>query len=60
MDGVDIGRHCRIRRAIIDKNVVIEPGTVIGFDSAEDKRRYFVDEESGIVVIPKASSMEID
>lgn len=60
MDGVDVGRHCRIRRAIIDKNVVIEPGTVIGFDPAEDKRRFYVDDESGIVVIPKAEASEVD
>jgi glucose-1-phosphate adenylyltransferase len=52
MDGVDIGRHCRIRRAIIDKNVSIPAGTVIGYDAAQDRRRYSVS-PSGIVVIPK-------
>jgi glucose-1-phosphate adenylyltransferase len=52
MDGVDIGRHCRIRRAIIDKNVVIPPGTVIGYDPEGDRRNYFVS-PGGIVVIPK-------
>ena len=31
-DGVDVGRHCRIRRAIIDKDVKIPPHTVIGYD----------------------------
>jgi glucose-1-phosphate adenylyltransferase len=52
MDGVEIGRHSRIRRAIIDKNVRLPEGTVIGYDAAEDRRRYSVS-PSGIVVIPK-------
>jgi len=52
MDGVEVGRHCRIRRAIIDKNVRLPEGTQIGYDAAEDARRYTVS-PSGIVVIPK-------
>jgi len=38
----DVGRHCRIRRAIIDKYVDIPAGTVIGYDEAEDRRRFRV------------------
>ena len=51
-DGVDVGRHCRIRRAIIDKNVRVPAGTVIGYDAAADRRRFVVS-PSGIVIIPK-------
>ena len=39
---VDIGRHCRIRRAIIDRDVHLPEGTVIGYDREEDRRNYFV------------------
>ncbi|MFI5104253.1 MAG: glucose-1-phosphate adenylyltransferase, partial [Terriglobales bacterium] len=46
---VNIGRHCRIRRAIIDRDVHIPEGTVIGFDPEEDARNYVVT-ESGITV----------
>jgi glucose-1-phosphate adenylyltransferase len=53
MDGVDIGRHCRIRKAIIDKGVRIPPNTEIGYDSDRDRERFHVDPESGLVVIPK-------
>ncbi len=49
----NIGRHSKIRRAIIDKNVVVPEGTEIGFDPEEDKKRFTVS-ETGIVVIPKA------
>ena len=52
MDGCNIGRHSRIRRAIIDKNVKVPEGTEIGFDIETDKKRFKVT-ETGIVVIPK-------
>ena len=39
---VNIGRHCRIKRAIIDRDVHLPEGTVIGYDPKEDKRNYFV------------------
>lgn len=52
MDYCDIGRHSRIRRAIIDKNVKVPEGTEIGFDIESDKKRFKVS-DTGIVVIPK-------
>lgn len=51
-DNCNIGRHARIRRTIIDKNVVIPEGMEIGFDTETDKKRFTVS-ETGIVVIPK-------
>ena len=53
-DGVNIGRHCHIRRAIIDKNVTIPPGTVIGHDPEQDRKRGFTISDQGIVVLPQA------
>ncbi|HEY2989892.1 MAG TPA: glucose-1-phosphate adenylyltransferase [Candidatus Binatia bacterium] len=52
MNRVEIGRGCRLRRVILDKNVYIPPGTEIGYDSAKDRERYFVT-KSGITVIPR-------
>ena len=54
MENVEIGRHCEIRKCIIDKNVTIPPGTKIGIDLEEDRKRFHVT-ESGIVVIPKGA-----
>jgi glucose-1-phosphate adenylyltransferase len=51
-ENVTIGRRCRIRRAIIDKNVEIPQGTTIGYDLEEDRRRFHVT-AGGVVVIPK-------
>ncbi len=58
MDEVDVGRHCRIRRAIIDKNAVIPPGTIIGYDLEADRKKYFVSPK-GVVVIPKAADRRV-
>src|SRR5208282_306158 len=52
MDYVEIGRHARVRRAIIDKNVYIPEGDEIGYDLERDRKRFFVT-ASGLVVIPK-------
>ena len=41
---------------IIDKHVVIQPGTVIGHDPEEDANR-FETTEDGIVVIPKGAEI---
>lgn len=57
MENVDIGRHCKIRRAIIDKDVVVPPGTEIGYNLAEDRKRFHVT-PSGIVVIGKGMAVE--
>ncbi|MCM8828686.1 MAG: sugar phosphate nucleotidyltransferase, partial [Candidatus Omnitrophica bacterium] len=52
LDNVNVGRYCKIRRTIIDKNVVVPQGMIIGYDPVEDRKRFVVS-ETGIVVIPK-------
>jgi glucose-1-phosphate adenylyltransferase len=54
---VRVGRHAKIRRAIIDKDVEIPSGTVIGFDREADRQRFFVSER-GTVVIPKRAKLD--
>lgn len=58
MEGVEVGRYSRIRRAIIDKEVKLPPYTVIGYDADFDRRRGFTISEDGIVVVPKAAPAE--
>jgi glucose-1-phosphate adenylyltransferase len=57
-DGVNVGRHCRIRRAIIDKDVQIPQGTTIGHDLEHDRQRGFVISDQGVVVIGKSELPE--
>jgi glucose-1-phosphate adenylyltransferase len=51
MDNCDIGRHAKVRRAILDKNVAIPEDTVIGYDLDADRARGWHVTDSGIVVI---------
>ena len=53
---VKVGRHCRIRRAIIDRDVSIPEGAIIGYDPESDRQRYFVT-DSGIIVVTRDYSL---
>jgi glucose-1-phosphate adenylyltransferase len=53
---VNVSRHCRIRKAIIDRDVHIPEGTVIGYDTEVDRQKYFVT-ESGITVVTRDYSL---
>jgi glucose-1-phosphate adenylyltransferase len=57
MQGTDIGRGAVVRRAILDKNVVVAPGAKIGVDPEADRERFTMS-ASGIVVIPKGARVE--
>ncbi len=57
-EGVDVGRHCQIKKAIIDKDVKIPPHTTIGHDADHDRQRGFQVTEQGVVVIAKAELPE--
>ncbi len=57
MEDVNVGRYAKIKRAIIDKHVVISPGVEIGYNPEKDRKRFFVSPE-GVVVIPKGMKVE--
>ncbi len=56
-DGVDVGRRAVVKRAIVDKGVVIPAGYQIGVDPELDRQRFTVSDE-GIVVIGKGDKLE--
>ena len=56
MDNCDIGRHAKLRRAILDKNVPIPADTTVGYDLDADRARGWHVTESGIVVIGREYS----
>jgi glucose-1-phosphate adenylyltransferase len=56
MDNCDIGRHAKVQRAILDKNVHIPANTEVGFDLEADRARGCHVTESGIVVIGRQHS----
>jgi glucose-1-phosphate adenylyltransferase len=46
-----VGRHARIRRAIIDRDIEIPEGFEIGYDPDADRARGFVVTEGGVTVV---------
>jgi glucose-1-phosphate adenylyltransferase len=50
MPGVRVGRHAQIRRAIIDRDLLIPRGALIGCNPEEDRRRHTVT-DNGVVVV---------
>ncbi|OQX46642.1 MAG: glucose-1-phosphate adenylyltransferase, partial [Candidatus Sedimenticola endophacoides] len=50
LPGVEIGRKCRITKAVIDRGCRIPEGTVIGEDPEQDAERFYVS-EGGVVLV---------
>jgi glucose-1-phosphate adenylyltransferase len=56
MADCSIGRHCRIRRAIIPANIGIPDFATIGHDLEQDRAKGYTITESGVVVVPPRSA----
>lgn len=59
MPGVQVLRHARIRNAIIDRDVVVPRGAVIGYDEAADRARHTVTDR-GIVVVTVDEDVRVE
>mgnify|MGYP001412247431 CR=1 FL=1 len=59
LDGVEVGRYSVIRRAIIDKNVVIPEYCRIGVDHEHDRARGFYVTEGGVTVVGKGQPVPL-
>ena len=53
MHGVDIGRRAVVQNAILDKNVVVDPGASVGIDVEHDRARGLTVTPHGVVVAGK-------
>jgi len=53
LDGVQVGREATVRRAILDKGVVIADGASVGVNRELDLSRGFTVTETGITVVGK-------
>ena len=59
LPGVEIGRNCRITKAVIDKGCKIPSGTVIGEDPKADAERFHVSEGGVVLVAPEMLGQEL-
>jgi len=50
---VEIHRHVRLRKCVVDRYCVLPEGISIGFDPEQDRRRFFVTERGVTLVIPE-------
>ncbi|MBI4444045.1 MAG: glucose-1-phosphate adenylyltransferase [Acidobacteria bacterium] len=55
---VNVGRHSRMRRCIVDRGAMIPENTHIGYDPEQDRERGFTVTDSGIVVVTTESLAE--
>jgi glucose-1-phosphate adenylyltransferase len=56
---VEIGRHCKIRRTIIDKGCKIPDEMQIGIDPEKDRERFYVSPQGVVLVIPEMLGQEL-
>jgi len=53
LSNVQIGRHCILKKCIIDKNCTLPEGTLIGLDPIEDAKRFHVT-QGGVTLVTRA------
>jgi glucose-1-phosphate adenylyltransferase len=49
---VEIGRHCNIKKAVIDRGCHISPHTMIGHNREQDAKRFYVTEQGVVLITP--------
>jgi len=53
LPNVDIGRHARLKRVVIEKDCKIPEGLTVGFDPAEDSKRFYVTDKGITLITPE-------
>jgi glucose-1-phosphate adenylyltransferase len=59
LPNVDIGRHVRLKRVVVDKSCIIPPGLVVGFDPLEDQKRFYVTDNGVTLITPEMLGQKI-
>ena len=53
LPGVQIGRHCVLKRVVVDRGCRLAPGTEIGVDPVADRNRFPVSDKGIVLVTPE-------
>ena len=59
LPNVDIGRHVRLRRVVVDKSCIIPPGLEVGFNLQEDQKRFYVTDNGVTLITPEMLGQKI-
>jgi glucose-1-phosphate adenylyltransferase len=59
LPNVVVGERCQLRKVIIEEGCRLPPGTVIGEDSQQDAKRYYVSPGGVTVVTPEMLGQEL-
>jgi len=59
LPNVRIGKHCKIKNAIIDKSCEIPDGTAIGYDREKDSNKYYISPKGRILVTPEMLGQDV-
>ncbi|MBI2314269.1 MAG: glucose-1-phosphate adenylyltransferase [Betaproteobacteria bacterium] len=59
LPNVEVGRHVRLKRVVVDKNCDIPPGLEAGFDPDEDRKRFYVTEKGVTLITPEMLGQRI-
>jgi glucose-1-phosphate adenylyltransferase len=50
---VTVGRHCRLKKVVLDKGCIVPEGTIIGEDPVLDAQRFEVSPNGVVLVTPE-------
>jgi glucose-1-phosphate adenylyltransferase len=53
LPNVEIGRHCVLKRVILDRACRLAPGTQIGVDPEKDRKHFHVSDKGIVLVTPE-------
>ncbi len=59
LPNVEIGRYARLRRVVVEKKCVIPEGLTVGFDPAQDRKRFYVTEKGITLITSEMLGQEI-
>ena len=55
----DIGRRAKLKKVIVDRNCIIPPDMCIGYDRAEDAKRFFITDKGVTLVTPEMLGQQL-
>ena len=59
LPNVDIGRHARLRRCVVDKDTLVPEGLTVGYDPEEDRRRFHVTPGGVTLITPEMLGQQV-